>query len=75
MKVIYAKPISEQIIEAQAQAEREGRRIEKIILTDDEFEQLKAEARASFGIGRKTVTTSRDFLFCGVRVEVEREEF
>lgn len=75
MQVIYAKPISEQIIEAQAEAERNGRRIEKIVLTQDEFEQLKAEARRVWGVGRKTIQTPSVTMFAGVRLEIEEEEF
>lgn len=65
MKIVYAKPISEQIIDAQAEAERQGRRIEKIVLTPDELEQLKAEARAVWAVRRKTVETTSALMFCG----------
>jgi acyl-coenzyme A thioesterase PaaI-like protein len=75
MKVIYAKPISEQIIEAQAEATRAGRRIEKIVLTQDEFNQLKAEARRVWEVSRKTIQTPSVTMFAGVRLEIEKEEF
>jgi hypothetical protein len=75
MKVIYAKPISEQIIEAQAEASRAGRRIEKIVLSQEEFDQLKAETRRMFGVRRRIVETSSVLMFSGIRLEVEQEEF
>lgn len=75
MKVIYAKLISEQILEAQVKAEEEGRRIEKIVLTQDEYEQLQEEIHGNYSISRKQVRTSKGILFCGVSIEVELTDF
>lgn len=74
MQIIYTKPISEQIIEAQAEAMRSGRRIEKIVLTRDEFDQLKTEARRDWGVGRKIILTPSVTMFAGVRLEIEEEK-
>lgn len=41
MIVVYAKNIIEQILEAKAEAARKNVRIDKIILTDDEYGELK----------------------------------
>ena len=41
MRVIYETPIWEQINSAKLRAEHEGRRIEKIVLTEQEMEGLR----------------------------------
>jgi hypothetical protein len=74
MKVIYAKPISGQILDAIMDAERDCRKIEKIILTEEEFETLKAEANRVYPIRRQTVIKPDMTLFAGVRIEVEDNE-
>ncbi|MFA7175500.1 MAG: hypothetical protein WC340_19150 [Kiritimatiellia bacterium] len=73
MEIIYAKSISEQIIDALAEAAREGRRIEKIVLTEDEFEQLKSETSQYGGVLRDRICEPGPLVFCGMYIEVEQE--
>lgn len=75
MKIVYRKSIAEQILDAQAEAARMGRHIEKIILTQAEADELKSEARRRYNVGRTVITRSDYLMFSGVRLEVEQEDF
>jgi hypothetical protein len=43
MKIIYQKTIAEKIRDAVHEAKRDGKCIEKIVLTKSEFDELKRE--------------------------------
>lgn len=43
MRVVYAKTVIEQAVQACVDAKRDGREIEKIVVSAREAEQLKAE--------------------------------
>lgn len=73
MKVIYKELVSEEINKAIVKAEQEGRRISKIVLTEEEFEALRAEVSLHISVHRRMVSTQKQLFFCGVLIEVEDE--
>lgn len=66
MEVIYRKTITTQICELKEQADIHYRNIEKIILTEDEWNQLQFEAAGYIGKLDSAVT-----LVCNILVEKE----
>lgn len=76
MKVIYKKLLMEQINKAIVEAKKENREIDKVVLTPEEFDRLRAELtyHGSFVLPRRLVNTSEGCFFNSVRVEVEESE-
>lgn len=74
MKVIYEKLISEKIHDAIVEAELKGRRIEKIILTQEEHNSLRAEMQSNFLARRQAVIKPQLNMFAGVLLEIEESE-
>lgn len=60
MRVIYARPILEQIEEAIINARGDGKRIDHIILTMDEW--------TSFCFSHKTFTGVSEYIYKGTRI-------
>lgn len=74
MKVIYEKLISEKIHDAIVEAETNGRRIAKIILTQEEHNSLRAEMQSNFLARRQAVIKPQLNMFAGVLLEIEDSE-
>lgn len=74
MKVIYEKLISEQINEAIVEAETNGRRIAKILLTQEEHERLRTEMSHNFLTRRHAVIKPQLNMFAGVILEIVESE-
>lgn len=78
MQVIYKKTISEQIDEAIHKAAKEGRVIDRVVLTQNEFTLLTNELNRRSGLKRflsrrGTLEGTREDYYCGVALEVEEE--
>lgn len=43
MKIVYEKTVTEQIVSARLEASRQGKRIDRVVLSWDEMMQLSAE--------------------------------
>lgn len=65
MEIIYAKPINQRLDEAIEQARRDERRIEKILLTDEEWREL----RRIYTIQSDTSYKVNALYHSGVRIE------
>lgn len=67
MRVIYAKPINERLDEAIVEAKKDNKKIEKFVLTEEEFDELKTWS------GRfcyyATNDSNANYCYNGVRVE------
>lgn len=70
MQIVYAKSVYEQITSAQLKAEREGKEIEKIILTEREYTRLKRELGASYAL-RRRVVEGTVAMVNGIPIELE----
>lgn len=72
MRVVYKKPILEQIFEIIKEAKEQGKEIEKIVMTKDEWKLLRTQTRYQF-LEDTFLTKWNTGFVAGVPVEIETE--
>ena len=72
MRVVYKKPILEQIFEIIKEAKEQGKEIEKIVMTKDEWKLLRIQTRDQFR-GDTYLTTPNTGFVAGIPVEIVQE--
>ena len=70
MKVVYRKRMVEQLNEAIAEANRQGKEIEKFLLTAEEMDRLDRETRLVTRHRTPMVKYPSGILFNGIPVEL-----
>lgn len=71
MKIICQKPFYEKFCEALDDAYREGKLIEKVIITEDELNQLVPVLKNISFLSESDIRSAKSFELMGVLVEVE----
>lgn len=75
MKVIYKKSMVDQLLDAKAEAMLEGKEIDHIILTNEEWAQLRSElGYNSWGVCAHRLLTPKPIRFEGMNICKEIEE-
>lgn len=76
MKVIYKDSMVDQLLDAKAEAMLEGKEIDHIILTNEEWAQLRSELGCYFCGVRDTIIDTKPgcMLFEGMNICKEIEE-
>lgn len=72
MLVVYKKPILEQIFEIIKEAKEQGKEIEKIVMTEDEWKLLRTQTRNQFREGTYLTKPNTGFV-AGIPVEIAQE--
>lgn len=72
MLVVYKKPILEQIFEIIKEAKEQGKEIEKIVMTKDEWKLLRTQTRDQFREDTYLTKSNTGFV-AGIPVEIAQE--
>ena len=73
MKLIFRKPIEDRIMDAVSEAEKENKKIYKIILSPKEFIELRSFSKCLSGLNFHHVwRTHSSMMFFGVRIALDK---
>lgn len=74
MRIVYKKKITEKLYDAYLQAKKDGKEIDKFVLTTDEFKEFYAENFMVMWVGDKlTATGPITGKYRGIPVEKEND--